>query len=188
MNEPISNESPAERKDFTPKSCLLIATIAAMVLIAGAFFTINRLRQVLPPELSRQSFDEAWDRWEATAPPDYRIEIDVVGPRSAIYAVDVKNHVVTASTHNGEPLPSDPRTMRTWSVPGMFDTMERDVMRIEKADAQGLSLRAEFDAKYGYPNKYYRNDHANKFEMRWTVKEFVVPTGAESAEPTESEN
>lgn len=182
MNDQDTNTTSTEAKDFTPKSCLLIATFGAALVMVGAFYALNSFRQELPPNLTRGSFDDAWDQWEETAPPDYHIEIDVVGPRTATYTVDVKDGAVTNATHNGDPLPSNPRTMRTWSVPGMFDTMERDVMHIETADASDLTLRAVFEPKYGYPMKYHRNDHRNKFEMRWTVKDFTVHTGGSEAE------
>ena len=176
MNDPDAQEpSPLASKpgaENSGKSCLVVATLAAVLLVGVAFVVIGSFKQDLPPELDRKSFDAAWDTWQANAPADYHIEIEVVGPQPATYAVEVRDHKVVTATRNGEPLPPQPRTMRTWSVPGMFDTMEHDVMRIEKPEPSQLLLRAEFDPQSGYPTKYYRNDYRNKFEMRWTVTDF----------------
>lgn len=176
MNDPdVQDQTPNASQsgsESSGKSCLVAATLAAALLIGIAFLMIGSLKQDLPPELTRKSFDSAWDTWQANAPPDYHIEIEVVGPQPATYAVEVRDTKVVAAMRNGEPLPPQPRTMRTWSVPGMFDTIEHDVMRIEKPEPSQLSLRAEFDPELGYPSKYFRNDYRNRFEMRWTVTGF----------------
>ncbi len=142
------------------------------MLVIGTLLVIHQFRQPLPPELTRAIFDSAWERWQANAPANYSIEVQVVGPQPAIYAVTVQEGLVVSATRNGNPLPANPRTMRTWSVPGMFDTMEFDVMRLEKPEPSYLRLRARFDEHLGFPAQYHRDDNQNQFQMRWTVTEF----------------
>lgn len=176
--------------DSGAKTCLFSAVVLFGLLIIGAFFIIRQFRPELPPQLTRTSFDAAWTQWDENEPPDYEIQIKVVGPRSALYDVKVENGTVVSATRNDVALPEVPRTMRTWSVPGMFDTMEHDVMRIEKPGRKELELRATFDPQHGYPSKYYRDDLSNNFKMRWTVERFQIgknDSASDSANSSESE-
>ncbi|MBW8885585.1 MAG: hypothetical protein JF612_12615 [Planctomycetia bacterium] len=110
----------------------------------------------------------------------YDIEIHVTGPKASTYRVEVRDGDPQAAWRNGQPLLTR-RTFGTWSVPGMFATMSRDVEAIERAAAAGrappLILRAEFDAQYGYPAKYRRIDNGSRkgsdaIAVTWDVIQF----------------
>src|SRR5262245_36073700 len=118
------------------------------------------LRQVYrdpTPSLTPELFHAAHERWKVNPPPNYDIEIRVTGPQAAVYRVEVREGEARAAWRNDKALATR-RTFGTWSVPGMFSTMSRDVEAVERAAARGaaspLILRAAFNAEYGYPERY----------------------------------
>jgi hypothetical protein len=134
------------------------------------------------PTLTPELFEAAHERWKAVAPPSYDLEVRVTGPQAAVYRVEVRDGEPQAAWRNGQPLLTR-RTFGTWSVPGMFATMSRDVEAIERASKRGaqqpLILRAEFDPKYSYPGKYRRIDNGSRkgsdaIAVTWDVVEFRV--------------
>ena len=117
---------------------------------------------------------------QAAAPPEYDIEVRVTGSQPAIYRVQVRAGEAVAAWRNGQPLLSR-RTFGTWSVPGMFGTISRDIESIErhttgKADrfTPRLILRAEFDPQYSYPARYRRIEQWSTVEVAWEVTDFRV--------------
>ncbi len=134
------------------------------------------------PTLTPALFEAAHERWKGVAPPSYDIEIRVTGPQASTYRVEVRDGEPQAAWRNGQPLMTR-RTFGTWSVPGMFATMSRDVEAIERAAERHTSppliLRAEFDPKYSYPAKYRRIDNGSRkgsdaIAVTWDVTEFRV--------------
>jgi hypothetical protein len=134
------------------------------------------------PTLTPALFEAAHERWKAAAPRSYDIEIHVTGPQASTYRVEVRDGEPQAAWRNGQPLITR-RTFGTWSVPGMFATMSRDVEAIERAASRGaqqpLILRAEFDSRYSYPAKYRRIDNGSRkgsdaIAVTWDVTEFRV--------------
>ena len=124
------------------------------------------------PRFTRTEFDDAWAKWRDAAPADYRIKTLVEGPTSGEYEVVVREGQVVSATRNGTPL-TQSRTVGTWSVPGMFETIESDVETTEEKQPKlDLSLRADFDEQWGMPRRYLRSDYTSKTEVRWKVLEF----------------
>src|SRR5438876_4481632 len=117
------------------------------------------------PTLTPEAFEVAHERWNSAAPSSYDIEVCVTGPQAATYRAQVRDGEPQAAWRNGQPLTSR-RTFGTWSVPGMFATISRDVEALERAVAHRatppLILRAEFDAQYGYPVRYRRIDNGSR--------------------------
>lgn len=153
-------------------SCLgaVLGGIAALISVGA--FAVMQLRKDAIPALDPQRFESAKLRWQSTAPANYDIETVVVGPQGATYAVSVRDSVVTQALRDGSPL-TQPRTMGTWSVPGMFRTMEIDLENIaNNPDSTQLVLRADFDPHFGFPRQYQRIDLQNQTEVRWKVKRF----------------
>jgi len=134
------------------------------------------------PTLTPGLFEAAHERWKAAAPRSYDIEVSVTGPQASTYRVEVRDGEPQAAWRNGQPLITH-RTFGTWSVPGMFATISRDVEAIERAASRGaqqpLILRAEFDGQYSYPAKYRRIDNGSRkgsdaIAVTWNVTEFRV--------------
>lgn len=150
-----------------------------------ALYILRLANRDRAPALTPELFHAAHERWKAVAPADYDIEIRVTGSQPAVYRVQVRGGEAQAASRNGEPLNSR-RTFGTWSVPGMFSTISRDIEAVER-HATGkaerftprLTLRAEFDAQYSYPKRYRRIQQWSTVEVAWEVTEFrvVQPSG-----------
>lgn len=137
------------------------------------------------PRLTPAEFAAARERWAAAAPADYDIVIRVRGPQPATYRVEVRGGQALAAWRNDAPLTSI-RTFGTWSVPGMFSTISRDVDVIERLaegrpvpGAAELILKARFDPKYSFPQHYQRIEWgsrrgSNAVTVTWDVIEFTV--------------
>ena len=153
--------------------------LAALVLLASGVLLVltHSLRdggRRLPP-LDEARFTAARQRWEGSGPADYDIEIVVRGAQSATYRATVRAGEVQSLSRNEHPL-SQRRTMGTWSVEGMFDTIQTDLDAIARGGAApSLDLRAEFHPKYGYPMRYQRVERrrwgANP-DVSWEVTHF----------------
>ena len=135
------------------------------------------------PDLTRESFEAAWAKWEANGPASYDVCVEVNGRQAAIYRVQIRDRIVSAATRNDYPLKGQ-RTLGTWSVPGMFNTIEIDLDRNEEAPADGnrsstrrLVLGCSFDIQYGYPRKYRRNELGTQMQVDWEVSDFLVVRG-----------
>lgn len=147
-----------------------------------------RIANVDPtPPLTSETFEAARQRWKQSAPPDYDIEVRVTGAQPATYRVEVRGSQPQAAWRNGQPLTTR-RTFGTWSVPGMFSTISRDVEAVERRAAgqpdrftPPLILRAAFDPKYSYPLRYRRTEWGSRKgttaqEVKWEVTAFrVIP-------------
>jgi hypothetical protein len=137
------------------------------------------------PGLTPAIFDAAHERWASSPPADYDIETRVTGPQPATYRVQVRGGQALAAWRNGAPL-TNAKTFGTWSVPGMFSTISRD-LESEAARISGrarpgtpqLILKAEFDPQYHYPKRYRRIEWgsrrgSNAVTVTWEVAAFNV--------------
>jgi hypothetical protein len=155
----------------------------------GVLATLAVLRIVYrdtTPPLTPELFHSAHEQWRKSAPPDYDIEIRVSGNQPATYRAEVRGGQAQAAWRNGQPLTTR-RTFGTWSVPGMFSTMSRDVEQLERQRAgqadprfPSLILRAGFDERFGYPARYSRIEWGSRkgttaAAVTWEVTEFKVP-------------
>lgn len=133
------------------------------------------------PELNRARLEAQRAIWEKNGVADYDIEVHVTGLREATYRVSVRDGTAVSASIDGRPL-RDPRTFSTWSVPGMFGTMERDAEAVEKnrrspeeASGPRLALYATFDPQYGFPSSYQRfewGEQSTNAEVTWKVEGF----------------
>src|SRR5688572_3688795 len=141
----------------------LLWTLAGLALGAvGSLVILGVMHRDTTPPLTPEGFYAAVDRWKADPPQSYDIEIEVIGRQAAVYRAEVRNGQPTAAWRNGQPL-TQRRTFGTWSVPGMFSTMARDVDVVERRAAGRnkpgeveLILKAQFDPQYHYPRRYER--------------------------------
>ncbi|MEZ6104108.1 MAG: hypothetical protein R3E01_34640 [Pirellulaceae bacterium] len=181
------NGNRSWRTDSRKRTRWILATISGVgvALLIGAgtlplWFAANRL-----PVLDRASFDAGTALWDRVGPADYSIETEVQGRQGATYKVEVRGGQAVAAWRNGAPL-RDPRTWRTWSVPGMFDTIERDVEAVEAAAAghpepgrPQVAIRARMDPRWGYPADFQRIEIGTINEVRWHTVRFEVLTGGD---------
>jgi len=156
---------------------LAVATGAALAILMFLGFAVTSKSQPLP-QLTDEANNASWQRWQANDLASYNIQIDVSGPQAATYLVEVRNHQVVLATRDGFPLKTQ-RTLGTWSVPGMFDTIEVDLNRrgsgVEKnteKNPSALRLSCLFDEQYGFPSRYRRNELGTQMQVHWKVTEF----------------
>jgi hypothetical protein len=171
-----ASETPRQRS----LGCTFMLWLGAGLFL-GAIATLVFLRWKYAdplPEISPADFYAARDRWQKNGPASYDIEVRVTGSRGALHRVEVREGQAIAAWINGRPH-SQQRTYSTWSVPGMFGTIGRDIDHLErraagKADQSTprLTLRAEFDAQTGYPARYRRIEWGSPVEVSWEVVKF----------------
>jgi len=132
------------------------------------------------PQISPAEYYAAKERWRVNGASSYDIEVQVTGTQEARYRVEVRDGQAIAAWRNGVPLQQQ-RTFSTWSVPGMFGTMSRDIEVLEKhaagradANTPRITMRAEFDEKFGYPARYRRIQWGSPVQMIWQVTKFEV--------------
>lgn len=138
------------------------------------------------PKVTIESLAAARQQWRDAGLEDYDLTVEVRGRQAAVYRVEVRGGEVQRATRNDAPLRGY-RTLGTWSVPGMFDTMEVDLehqQRAERSDGAGLpqvELRAEFDERTGLPRRCHRiqwgGPGANP-DVVWEVREFEPRDGS----------
>lgn len=149
------------------------AFIIAITSIALAlqYFVADRL-----PELSEASLDQATKLWDKQGPTSYDMDIELRGARPGQVHVEVRDREVVAETRDGR----EPGrwTWKTWSVPGLFDTLSQDLQiaadpeqQIQAAKGTKWRLRCDFDAEFGYPSRYHRMVTGGP-EVFWWVTKF----------------
>ena len=180
-NRTLESARPASRfRSF------VLWTLAGLGVGVVATVVVMRIIHRDPtPLMTPAIFEAAHQRWNATAPDDYDITIRVTGPQAAMYHAEVRGGQPSAASRNGKPL-NQRRTFGTWSVPGMFSTMSRDVEVVERRAAGRakpgeieLILKAEFDPQYSYPRRYQRIEWGSRrgsdaITVTWEVVEFKV--------------
>ncbi len=185
--QPVSLSPPSGRPGRIRRRVLAVISISLLVLASISITWMIVIRQQRIPELTRENFDAARVKWDATNIDDYAIETIVVGMQPATYRAEVRNGEILAAQRNGYAL-KDQRTLGTWSVPGMFRTIEHDLLNFERDEAEGkstreLHLRAEFDPELGIPRRYLRVEWSSGAQVSWDVAEFTQ--GQVAAEPVE---
>jgi hypothetical protein len=169
-HEAVSPRSrrPTRSTIFTVGS--IIFAIASVV-VALEFFAVERL-----PLLTEAQLEAAQKLWKEHGPQNYFMDIELRGAQPGAIHIEVKNGVVMATTRDNRVPPK--WTWETWSVAGMFDTLEQDLQiaedpsqQIQAAPGTTWKLRCEFDPKFGYPRRYHRFV-AGGPEVYWRVTKF----------------
>ena len=133
----------------------IIALAVAAVLI-GVKLLVNPM-----PALTETRLVEAEELWQRAGPATYDMDLEIRGAQPGQVHIEVRNGEVTAMTRDGHTPPR--RTWDTWTVPGQFETLERELVMAEdpiheletRAGTQ-LRVHTEFDSRYGYPRRYHR--------------------------------
>jgi hypothetical protein len=182
----ISSGQPLPRRADSALPRFVIWTLVGLALgMVGGLIVLRQVHYDPTPTLTPELFGQAHERWKALAPANYDVEVRVTGPQAAVYRVEVRDGQPQAAWRNDQPLNSR-RTLGTWSVPGMFSTMSRDVDAVQRAASKGsappLILRAQFDPQYSYPVRYRRIDNGSRkgsdaIAVTWDVIRFHVIEG-----------
>lgn len=178
---PESNTTSAAEpvRDHRLPSRVVLGGLLAVVL---AFAVIAALLQIFVaeriPELTATSLDEAKTRWQQSDPASYDMDIELRGARPGQIHIEVRDGKVTATTRDNYVPPA--HTWNVWSVPGQFETLERELQLAEDPEHEmrleagtRLRLRCEFDNHYGYPRVYHRQVSGGGPEVYWRVTKFA---------------
>jgi hypothetical protein len=129
------------------------------------------------PELTESDLTHAKKLWVADGPPDYDMDVEIRGAQPGSVHIEVRRRVATAMTRDAITPPE--RTWDAWTVPGMFETLEKDMQiaedpegEIQAAPGTKWQLRCEFDSKLGIPQLYHRLVSGGGPEVYWRVIRF----------------
>jgi hypothetical protein len=160
-----------------PRRLALIAFLIAAVVLVGAMAVISLFAAAPIPELTEAMLEIAEERWQRAAPENYDIDIELRGAQPGTVEVQVRGGEVATLTRDGRT--PQPRTWRYWSVPGMFETLERELVLAEDPQHEAAAtagsqwqLRCEFDPRFGYPGRYHRFVSGGGPEVYWRVTRF----------------
>ncbi len=182
----MTDPTPARSSSFFGRRfgcCLALGFVATVIVLFVARLGQNGSYVALGPEV----FQEAQARWDSQSVPDYDIEITVTGRQASRYRVEIRSGDPVAAFRDGQPL-NQRRTWSTWTVPGMFGTVEADLNQLQRVargepGIPGLSVLVEFDGKYGFPKRYLRVESMRRAanpEVSWEVTLFQPQVTAKS--------
>jgi len=151
--------------------------VAAALAIAGAFAFARFFVAERIPELTVATLDQAEKLWQSAGPHNYDIDVELRGAQPGTVQVQVRGGGVTTMRRDGRT--PQPWTWRYWSVLGMLETLERDLVLAEDpvhetgaAAGTQWQLRCEFDPQFGYPRRYHRFVSGGGPEVYWRVTRF----------------
>jgi hypothetical protein len=168
--------SATARMPSWARAAIIAAVLLGLVLgaaLALQLFVAERL-----PALTTQRLDAAEKLWEESGPGGYNLDLEIRGAQPGVVHVEVRGGVVTAMQRDGL-APSQRRTWEVWAVPGMFETIERELElaadpqhEMDVGAGTRVNLRCEFDAQYGYPSRFHRTVYGGGPEVYWRVTNF----------------
>lgn len=168
------NRSGARRRLSRRMMLFVLGAIAfslASLVLALEFFVVERI-----PLMTQADLEAARKRWQEHGPISYDMDIDLRGARPGRVEISVRNRVAIAETRDG--LVPKEHTWETWTVPGMFNTLETDLeiaenpeQTIQAAPGTEWQLRCEFDPVLGIPRRYHRLATGGP-EVYWRVTRF----------------
>jgi hypothetical protein len=160
-----------------PVRVVAVILLAAALAVAGMLVFLRLFVAERIPELTVATLDQAEERWQHSGPHDYDIDVELRGAQPGTVQAQVRGGQVTSMTRDGRT--PNPWTWRYWSVPGMLETLERDLVLAEDpvhetgaAEGTQWQLRCEFDPEFGYPRRYHRFVSAGGPEVYWRVTRF----------------
>jgi hypothetical protein len=130
------------------------------------------------PRLSHERLVAAQEMWQKNRPAEYDLTVVVTGDLAGTYRLQVRGETVEG-TLNEQPVGNRGEGLRYWTIDGMFDVMEVDLERCEKAATPGaqpgearLVLSADFDPRLGYPRRYRRLSLEPRRAVEWEITQF----------------
>jgi hypothetical protein len=153
--------------------CAVGSIGSLLAIVCGVLFL--RSTKALPP-LTADDLAAAERLWAERGPSDYDLDVEIGGRQSGRFHIEVRSGRTTTVTRNG--VQPQRRTWDTWTVPGMFDTLDQELelaARPEGAFGQPGAravMRAVFDDDLGFPKRYERFVLGTVYEIRWEVTRF----------------
>ena len=149
----------------------IFAVVAALVAIR--FVSLHRI-----PALTEAALDRAERLWERAGPKSYDMDLEIRGARPGQVHIEVRNGEVTKMSRDGQ-VPRQ-HTWYAWSVPGQFETLERELEMAEDPEHEmhatigtKITVRSDFDPTFGFPRRFHRHVSAGGPEVYWRVTGFT---------------
>jgi len=133
------------------------------------------------PQVTRAQYKAALQKWQDAGIKNYDLRLAVSGhiEHSSDVVLEVRDGQVTKSLINGKP--ETKKDEANWTIENQFKYIEEDLTTAESPQGFGvkkgvyITLHADFDPKYGYPDRYFRQAHGpSPLQSQWKVKEFKV--------------
>jgi len=159
---------------------LAIAVVVLLGLVLGGALAVELFVVERLPELTNEKLAAAEKLWDARGPKSYNLDLTIEGAQPGVVHVEVRDGVTTAMQRDGL-APQQRRVWDVWAVPGMFETIEREIElaadpqhEMDAAANASVDLRAEFDPQFGYPARFHRIVFGGGPEVYWKVTSFTV--------------
>jgi hypothetical protein len=156
----------------------LVIGAIVLGLVIGAGLALELFVGERLPQLTVEALDAAEKRWDQHGPKSYDLDLTIEGAQPGVVHVEVRDGITTAMQRDGI-APKQRRVWDVWAVPGMFETIERELElaedpqhEMEAAAGAKVDLRAEFDPTYGYPARFHRIVFGGGPEVYWKVTSF----------------
>jgi hypothetical protein len=157
---------------------LAIAAVALLLVILAGVIAVELLVVERLPELTPEKLAAAEKLWEARGPKSYDLDLTIEGAQPGVVHVEVREGLTTAMQRDGI-APQQRRVWDVWAVPGMFETIERELElaadpqhEMDATENASVDLRAEFDPQFGYPVRFHRIVFGGGPEVLWKVTRF----------------
>ena len=169
--QPVAKDSRPLSRVVVLALLWLVGTVVG-VLVLLQLFVVERI-----PTLDEARLEAAEELWKKNGPASYDMDIEIGGAQPGTVHVEVRGGRAVAMTRDGRSPPE--RTWEVWTVPGQFETLEREleiaedpVHEMQEGASTRLELRCEFDARYGYPRRYQRVVYGGGPQVNWHVTSF----------------
>ena len=143
----------------------------------GALLGALAWMQVRPPLLTEDHLREARERWQASGPVSYTLELELKGAIEDIRRIEVRDGRVVGMTTDGVEVAATAREY--WSVHGLFGSMATELANAREpgrifGDSERLevTIRAKFDSRLGYPTFFLRHVSGSFRDVSWRVTSF----------------
>lgn len=174
---PRDGKQTIARRRLTLLAAAMAGGLFAIVAVVVTYAVFNR---ETASQVTAELVQQASDRWDTHGPQNYDLEVALTKRRVERHRVEVRRGEVVRYTLDDHEM-TRRRSFDTWSVPGMFGTIEADVENVrlvETGEAQAytprLSLWGTFDEEFGIPRRYRRVQWGADFEVSWDVVEFKI--------------
>jgi hypothetical protein len=156
----------------------LLLLLPALICVVGAAVLLRIFVAQRIPQLTVAELEAAQELWAGAGPTSYEMDLEVLQGRPGTVHIEVRGEEIITMTRDGR-TPAQ-HTWIYWSVPGLFETLERElemaedpVNEVGAASGTRWQLRCEFDPAYGYPRRFHRFVSGAGQDVYWRVTSFV---------------
>jgi hypothetical protein len=173
-----ANDAPPVSYTGSLRRTILLLLLPAVVCIVGVVLLLKTLAGERIPELTDTELERAEELWISAGPASYEMDLEILQGQPGTVHIEVQDGEISAMARDNR-TPAQ-RTWRIWSVPGLFETLERElemaedpVHEVGAAAGTRWQLRCEFDPAYGFPRRFHRYVSGGGPEVYWRVTSFV---------------